>query len=271
MDRRTLQGIEACRPDSDDLLSAELGDVARRVRDDPQARATYDRVQAWDAAIRSAMDRVSVPQGLADRILDRLRAAEPAVKAPRDVDTKSAQLEVQTPIGAPSTSVRPASRVAWSRRRWLAVGSALAAALVVAVYVGEYLQRDDETPVEIMADAWLAELVPKWQEMAQAPREFEVAPAIIAEPTGWQRIGKLGAVRGVAYKLVHATAGTARLFVVRLSKVGLPTSPPNRPQWSTGGRSVGYWQSGELVYVLVVEGNENTYRAFVNSARPAVA
>jgi hypothetical protein len=61
------------------------------------------------------------------------------------------------------------------------------------------------------------------------------------------------------------------LFVVRLWRDGLPTSPPGRPQWSTGGRSIGYWRSGDLVYVLVVDGNENKYRAFVNSARPPVA
>jgi hypothetical protein len=92
-----------------------------------------------------------------------------------------------------------------------------------------------------------------------------VPGAITAKAIGWQRIGQIGHVRGIAYKLAHAT-GTARLFVVRLSKAGVPGSPPPAPQSTTGGKSIGYWHTGGLVYVLVVDGNVRNYRAFVSSA-----
>jgi hypothetical protein len=122
-----------------------------------------------------------------------------------------------------------------------------------------------------MADEWLAQLGPTWQVEGPAPGGFDVPLTVRAAPVGWQRIGQFGTVRGVAYQLVHPTAGTARLLVVRLAQSGLPGTPPSTPQSTTGGRSIGYWRSGDLVYVLVVEGNEQNYRQFVDSSRTPLA
>ena len=74
IDRRIIEAIEACRPGSGDLRGADLADVARLVDADPEVRGLYDRVQHWDAAVTSAMQEVSVPAGLAERILARLNA-----------------------------------------------------------------------------------------------------------------------------------------------------------------------------------------------------
>jgi len=276
IDRRTLEGIEACRPGSEDLQSAELADVARRVHDDPEVGAVYARAQAWDTAVAAAMPRVPVPADLAQRIL---KALSSGLATSQSVDTESGveteAIGTALAAGTPTTTdtaVAPApSPSAWPRRRWLAAGSAVAATVIVGVFLTQYLGRGDETALETLAEGWMADLQPTWQNLANAPSRFEIPRAVTARATGWQRIGKIGGVRGVAYELTHATAGTARLFVVPLARSGLPTSPPAAPQSTTGGKSIGYWRSGGLVYVLVVNGNARSYRAFVSTARMPVA
>src|SRR6185295_1911482 len=108
-------------------------------------------------------------------------------------------------------------------------------------------------PLDVLADRWLQEIEQRgtaWQDVKQAPREFAVPPAVVATVTGWQTIGK--SARGIAYRLADARGVTAVLYVVRLSQPGAPLSPPVDPQSNTGGKAVGYWQQGNLVYVLVV-------------------
>jgi hypothetical protein len=271
MDRRTREGIEACRPGSDDLQSQELADVARRVQEDPRAQDVYARVQKWDAAVSSAMEQVPVPEGLAERLLARLGASPSG--APLERAIAGAQIKASDADSA--AGVQPGQRVrhgaSWPRRKWLSAAAAVAATVVTAVYLAEYFSATSDTPLEELADAWLAGLEPKWHSMSRAPKQFAMPGAITVEAVGWQNVGQFAGVHGVAYKLVHSTAGTARLFVVKLSKPGLPATPPGNPQFATGGRSIGCWQSGEVVYLLVVDGNEHKYRAFVNPAQTPLA
>ena len=65
--------------------------------------------------------------------------------------------------------------------------------------------------------------------------------------------------------------GEAVLLVARLQGEGLPSAPPASPQSATGGRAIAYWQSGSMVYVLVVPGNARNYRSYVRSAPSTVA
>ena len=70
----------------------------------------------------------------------------------------------------------------------------------------------------------------------------------------------------MVYQLQDRAGATGHLFVVRLTRTGLPGAPPASPQSNTAGKAVGYWQSGDKVYVLVVPGDERNYRAFVSSS-----
>ncbi|MEX2112099.1 MAG: hypothetical protein WD845_02885 [Pirellulales bacterium] len=266
IDRRTLEAIEACRPGSDDLLSTELADVALLVDGDPAVHAVYARAQRWDTAVSRAMQEVPVPPGLAERLLSRLAAGDAVAMA---VAASDATIDEATASALPRQL--PWSKARWSRRGWLGMVAATAATVAVAVGLTQYLRSGADAPVETLADAWLAQLDTSWSNMADAPKRFLVPASITAEATGWQRIDPVGSVGGVAYRLQSAHAGTARLFVVRLAKKGLPSSPPVQPQWTTGGRSIGYWQSGDLVFVLVVDGNADRYREFANVSRMPLA
>ena len=264
--------------------------MAHRLERDPEAQSAYQRVQKWDAAVTAAMEQVTVPAGLAERILDRLKAAssQTARQAPcgplenaitsslkaadpaptgGDVGLDTVQLDMVKLGPVESDQAAPESRRRWSRRQALAVGSSLAAALLVAAFVGIFWQPRTSSPVEKIADEWMQQLGPAWQSIQRAPHDFPVSSAVVASPTAWQRVGNVATGRGVAYQLRNAQALAATLFVVKLSVAGLPPSPPVSPQSTTGGKAIGYWQFGGLLYVLVVEGDERSYREFVNSVR----
>jgi hypothetical protein len=51
----------------------------------------------------------------------------------------------------------------------------------------------------------------------------------------------------------------------------MPSAPPAVPQSSTGGRSIGAWQTGDLVYVLVVEADERHYQRLIKSTSAPLA
>jgi len=277
MDKRTREGIEACRPGSDDLHSTELSDVARQVERDPEARAFYDRVQRSDAAIAGAMERVSVPEGLCDRLLAALGTSEQACdrSLARAVDGALASANANhAPDADAADLVADKSSIAsdarWSRRRWMAACSGVAATILLAAVLSTWFATSAPVALEDVADSWFEQLTPQWQDVARAPRCFAVPAAVLASPTSWQWIARQSEP-GVAYQLQSPSGHKAMLYVVRMSRPELPGGPPTRPQSATGGRAVGYWRSGQLVYVLVVPGDERGYREFINSAAAPLA
>jgi hypothetical protein len=262
MDRRVIEGIEACRPASDDLRQADLADVARAVHDDGEARAHYEQVQAWDAAITGAMDQAEVPKGLAERILSRLPSTE-SVSAPPVPHV----VTIDQPVDMTGSRAASRSRIArWRRREWLGAAATAAAVLLVSLLVYDrWSPGSGETSLDEQADGWLADLArdtTSWQAMSSAQRDFPVPDAVTASPTGWRPVKT---ARGVAYQLRNGV-GKATLFVMKMATTGLPAAPPVNPQSTTGGRAIGYWQSGRLMYVLVVEGDQRSYRRFVSTS-----
>ncbi len=261
MDRRVIEGIEACRPASDDLKRRDLADVAHAVEFDAEAQVQYQRVQAWDAAISGAMDQVDVPPGLAERILSRL---------PSTAATSASVAADAVSIGESAESIRfPGARrwknVRLPRRQLLVAAASVAAVLLVSLLARDWLSPRGEASLDERADRWLVELARdtgSWRAMDAALRDFPVSDAVIALPSGWRPINS---ARGVAYQLRN-NAGKATLFVLKIATTGLPAEPPLVPQSTTGGRSVGYWRSGQLVYVLVVDGDQRSYRGFVSTS-----
>jgi hypothetical protein len=60
------------------------------------------------------------------------------------------------------------------------------------------------------------------------------------------------------------------LYVARLSRPELQTSPPLSPQPGSVGQAIGYWRSGDVVYVLVAPDGLR-YQAFVRSSSAPLA
>jgi hypothetical protein len=113
----------------------------------------------------------------------------------------------------------------------------------------------------------------KGAETAASPAEVasraEIVMASLPMPAIVQEIA-LGE-GGVAYVLSADTEPPAILFVVKARVADLPFAPPSKPQSTTGGQAIAAWQSGPLVYVLVIQGDQQRYRALINSSAPPLA
>ncbi len=138
------------------------------------------------------------------------------------------------------------------------------------IAAGYWLAQGSDLPLEVLAERWHAELNAEWQPADKAPRDFPTPQAIRIAPARWQWIGRFTPTPVVAYELDHPNAGKAMLYVAKMPRAGLPGGPPASPQWRSGGQAVGYWRSGDKVYVLVVP-DERTYRAFVHSSTAPLA
>ena len=74
-DERILEAIEACRPGSDDATDPALAYLAAALAADPELENLYGRLQQVDGMMAAGFRNVPVPEGLKQRLLERLAAA----------------------------------------------------------------------------------------------------------------------------------------------------------------------------------------------------
>ncbi len=274
LDPRLLEAIDACRPGSDDLLDAELASLADAMAVDPELRAVYDKLEQTDLALAEAFYDVRVPEGLADRILDRLASAD---EAPASLEEPSTTQDETVDLPSP-----PAGRARfWRRKRILVtVVGATAASLLAALWVwsgsredwteGEVANAavvlfDDEGSPPPMGILTSQESPPNSHPICLLVNRFQ--------ETRWRWTTGLLGRKAVAYDLTPAGGARATLYVVKYIVPSLPTSAPQYPVFNSRNRCAAAWQSGGLVYVLVVEGDARRYREILNmsSGRPILA
>jgi hypothetical protein len=82
----------------------------------------------------------------------------------------------------------------------------------------------------------------------------------------WRRVESFANGEAVAYDL-PSRRGKATLYVANRTVAGLPPFPPPLPSLSTGGNSAAAWQSGGLLYVLVVQGDAQTYTDYLDRSQ----
>src|SRR5690348_8291968 len=94
-----MAAIESCRPDSDD---ASLSEVASMLAGESSERVAAHRhsVETVDRAVKNAVQRVTVPEGLAERILAGI-----AVDTTRALDVRGHELLARPADGEPTISL----------------------------------------------------------------------------------------------------------------------------------------------------------------------
>jgi hypothetical protein len=283
--KRIREGLDACRPGSSDLIGGdvtggELELAAQALASNAEVRRDFERIGQWDAAIGKVMERVAIPAGLADRILVRLR--EGAERA-SDVGLLQAGISAAISNSAPvndsaptkfqveraSGYDEPASQ-RWHVRNWSRGTLTIVSVAVLLVMTGIWVQLTAEIPFDVLAQRWREGLGNKWQPVAQAPHDFPLPESMRGFSSQWQWIDRLTPTPVVAYELTHGKAGKAVLYVARLSRPELQTSPPLSPQPGSVGQAIGYWRSGDIVYVLVAPDGLR-YQAFVRSSSAPLA
>lgn len=262
---KTLEAVEACRPYSDDLADPAMSAAAAGLAGSASLRALAERIERLDVRIGDAFHDVPLPAGLAERICQRLAAAD------AESEPESAPV-IDEPVSAEpiASAGEPGPRVS---RRWLVMGMAgiVAAAVMFTVAVLHVVRVDPHRPpmlevaMQFFESDW--EQVAGGQPLAQSrpSRGYPLSPLVVrGDWVRWRPVyGFLGR-RGVAYDLTRPGGTRATLYVVKYPLVGLPFRPSIEPDLSTHDRCTSAWQSGPVLFVLVVEGGPQTYRSFLN-------
>ena len=105
-----------------------------------------------------------------------------------------------------------------------------------------------------------------------APAGYPFSPAVLQlRGTRWRPLEAFLGRRGVVYDLPGPAGTTASLYVVDAEGLdGFGTAPALYP-YTTAGCCASSWQEGGMLYVLVVQGDPATYRAYLNVPHGPVA
>jgi hypothetical protein len=211
--------------------------------------------------IAEAVHDVIVPAGLAERILARVNLES---EKPRSVANEQSVREAMVAVVPERRSSR--------KRIWSMI--AVAASLLFALSLATFWPRHQRLTDELLrsdsgASTWYADVSDRasWTPLGPHERGLAQYPfpnSIRAAAKSWSDASSTVGQPSVAYQL--ATGRRAALFVIPTNDFDGPSTPLSKPQYSTGGWTIGWWQSEGLVYVLIVEGDERTYQDLLNSA-----
>lgn len=219
-----------------------------------------------DQRLSAAFRAVAVPEGLAPRLLGCLGSEELGTA---ELGTNDEVVAVAYP-----SSLGPR----WSRRSLVVGGGLLATAvgLLVAVWLGvqkgecltEAFALDEAIQLFDLGGEPLGQLVAE----RPAPSDYPFSSAVLrVRGTRWRVFEGFLGRRGVVYDLPGPAGTNAALYVVDAREVdgfgGAPTLHP----FTTAGCCASSWQEGDLLYVLVVQGDPATYRAYLSLPQGPVA
>ncbi|MBN2216178.1 MAG: hypothetical protein JW719_02250 [Pirellulales bacterium] len=260
-----LEAIELSGRGRENASDCARADLAAPLDGRPELVELRDSSRRADEALRKAVLDLPVPYELGQRILDRLALSS--------VDPAD---ELAPDAGEPRPARPPgASKNAHSRRRWIAAAAVAATVAVVAVGLTVFWQPKPYSTAQIIdaaVERFIAGQMPPGNPLSEnvlashpLSREIRRLPS-----TRWRKIDNFLGHKAVAYEMSTAGGARATLFVMpcRRSIPSLAASPPSRPRQATGGKATAAWQSDGMVYVLVVAGNDRTYRMFLDLGRP---
>ena len=256
---RLRELLEATRLDAADqgLSEVEALELRELLADDPELQAELHRIQTWDQSISASMHDIAVPVGLSQRLQSAVaqEMASPQVEAVPDDMAVS-------PAGA-AEPPRP------SRRRWMVAVVSTAAALMLALGLGSYLNRPttvDVASLDAQARDVASQLTDvEWQQ-DRATLPMDAFPSDVrVTPQRWATISTTLDRNAVVFDLVRAGHKQAVLIAMhaKVASNDLPSRPRLTPDSSTAGQCVGSWQQGEYVYSLVVSGDRRRYEMFL--------
>jgi hypothetical protein len=255
--------MESCRAASGDLNDPQFADLAAALGQDVELRTQFERIQRADVTIHVMFSDVAVPADLAAKISRRL--SEVAGARPEGIATLSPALPCPT-------TVAPLPK-RFLRRRFVAGFAAIAASAAVLAAVWLHFHQ----PTAMLPGRAIDEAMAYFGQdngppgeltsIVAPPNDYPISPAIRRLPdVRWRRVEKFLDGEAVAYDL-PSQGGKATLYVAHRTVADLPDYPPSGPSgptMSTGGNFAAAWQSGGMLYVLVVQGDARTYDSYLN-------
>jgi hypothetical protein len=128
--------------------------------------------------------------------------------------------------------------------------------------------------VEQIAEGWFQRIDHSgtWRVGGNLPDQYPVSPRVRGQVRRWMPLQTVAYDRdAVAYDLTPSPNGPRITLIVLRKKVkGLMNRPDPSPPF-TQNRSLSAWQSGDLLYVVVVEGRREDYLKYVDTSSPQLA
>ncbi len=270
------EAMEACRWGAADTDDPAMAHLTAEMAAKPELEIIFDHIERLDGKISTAFQDVSVPPGLAQRVLDHLfpaRIAVPASNVLKPEPDQPANINA-----APMASSFPAQgKRKVLRRCYLASGGLLSAALLLflALWLNSHNaqtyteQSVFDEAIRFFESDSLDGRIPLAEK--SPPKTFPFSRAVFfSKGVCWRHIRDFLGQAGLAYDLPNPDGRRATLYVVRQNVEALGNVPQYHP-FTTGGFSASAWQEDGLLYVLVVQGEPNTYQKYLNLPRGPVA
>jgi len=268
--RRILELLEVCRPDRAEQADPTYAELVAAIKEDPELERLWRYIGQIDARLAVALHDVPPPEGLRERILERLAAIQTSPPS-----WASGGSGIGSELGVRE---RPVDR---RRRKLLAVAGSVLLAIAASLFVAVWLASPHGQTVSGGQVLYLAvarfnyehDFAERfdWQPIADAPDEYPLSAFVVHEgQIRWRHLDRATSDApqldwpGVAYDFVGPERVRATLYVLRAAVDSLPDTPPAYPALSTGMCGAAIWQEGGLVYVLVVRGDAEDYRQFVH-------
>jgi hypothetical protein len=253
--------MDACRPDRDDLSLPEMADLEVALRKDGALRSEWESRQRSDRRLAGAMHDVSVPAGLAERILAAAEGARAGLGASinQAVATGPDLTAEVSPRGNSPPALRISRRLAW---RLVAT-----AALVFMGILGVWQvwlrppQTVTRVQLEEIAQGWFNTAIQQTKPMPPSVKPPLPFPRrdVASSFQSWQRLP--AAEKPVAFDLTNRhSRGKIFLFAARTKKDYEVQSVPYTPLTATRGLEMGAWQQGDVLYVVVVDREKSGLR-----------
>jgi hypothetical protein len=267
------QLIDACRSPGDVERTPELRPLADGLEENPALREKLDAALEMDLAIARGLERVAVPQGLADRVLASLQqTAETPVTPQLPDDAPATKSPSVTEPGRETAVVRSDERR--RRRRTIrilagCVAAAAATLLVAALWYPRDSSKLTEREMRNSLVAWVAVAGDSEWRVAEFPlRRFPLTRSMrVATPRRWSPIRSAASDDDVVCYDLDFPGDPVLLFVVRTHrKIELPVVVPAQPISSTQNLCLAAWQEQGLVYGLAVEGDSRRWQTLPWSA-----
>lgn len=265
--------IDACRPGSEDLALPELAKLAQAVELDQSVAAELGRSQAFDRAVMAAMHDVSIPSGLAERLLAVSAATDPpaSVSLPPRTESRADEMPINRD---------------WRMNRRLVIGGSIALLALLAVSTSLLWQARRPvvqlSQLQVAVEQWLSTLggeqSNRWLALqgGQPLADFPLDVAISVRPNRWQNLPQsadaTGHATAAAYDLAVPGQPPAVLFVVRSSaRYLVPPIPTTSMRLNLSrGLTATAWQrkdSRDLFVLVVQESSGQRLEDFLQAPR----
>jgi hypothetical protein len=276
LDEQTWQALESCPLGDCDMADPAMAHLTSQMAANPELGKVLDRIEHLDGKIAAAFQDVSIPSGLIQRLLDRLSQPQLEIMAS---DQSNPKPDRPTIIDDPykSASSPPHGKRKVARCRLLVAGglfsTAMALFIVLWLNFHNVESYTEQTVIDEAIRFFEADTTGGQTSLSEKspPKAYPFSRAVIfSQGICWREIRDFLGRAGTAYDLPERNGRRATLYVIKQSALGLGNEPLYRP-FTTAGLSASAWHEAGLLYVLVVQGEPNTYQNYLNLPRGPVA